>query len=191
MLNKTNIIHQMARNILSLILILNISMGLADELKEQALVPVVVLDIELLGDTSVESMQADDAVLMAKFSKELRRQLKEQKIVDVLDDEHSLAVINEESKKQFLHRCNGCELMLGKQLGAKQVVVPWVFRMSKLIQTMYVEIRDVETGELLLHKGLNFRGNTENGWTHVTRRLVDEILLYTQTHHQYYYSNRE
>ena len=99
MLNKTNIIHQMARNILSLILILNISMGLADELKEQALVPVVVLDIELLGDTSVESMQADDAVLMAKFSKELRRQLKEQKIVDVLDDEHSLAVINEESKK--------------------------------------------------------------------------------------------
>jgi len=37
-------------------------------------------------------------------------------------------------------------LVVAKDLGAKQVVVPWIFRISKLVQTMYIEIRDVETG---------------------------------------------
>lgn len=109
--------------------------------------------------------------------------MKEQKIVDVIDEQHSLAVINEQAKKQDLQRCNGCELVLGKQLGAKQVFVPWVYRKSKLIQTMLVEIRDIETGELLFHKGFNFRGNTDKGWAYVTRRLVDEIHSSEQKHH--------
>jgi hypothetical protein len=55
--------------------------------------------------------------------------------------------------------------------------------MSKLIQTMFFEISDVETGELLLNKRLNFRGNTDKGWANVTRRLVDEIHSYEQKHH--------
>lgn len=175
--------YKMARIILGLVLISNSSIVLAGELQSKELVPVIVLDIDLLGDTTVKSMQAGDTTLTAKFSNEFRRQLKEQKIVDVIDDEKSLAVINAEAKKQYLQRCNGCELHLAKQLGAKQVIVPWVFRMSKLIQTMYVEIRDVETAKLLLHKGLNVRGTTDKGWAHVTRRLVEEIHSFEQTYH--------
>jgi hypothetical protein len=68
---------------------------LVGEIEAKELLPVIVLDIDLLCDNSVDSIQAGDAALIVKFSKEFRRQLKEQKIVDVLDDEHSLAVINE------------------------------------------------------------------------------------------------
>jgi len=139
------------------------------------MVPVIVLDIELLGDTTVQSMQANDETLMAKYSNELRRQLTDEHIFTVLDDHYSLSMIQKQSQHQFLHRCNGCELVLAEKLGAKQVLVPWVFRMSKLIQTMYIEIRDVETGKVLMHIGRNFRGNTDDGWQHVLNRLVETI----------------
>ncbi|MGH7428920.1 MAG: DUF2380 domain-containing protein [Candidatus Methylomirabilaceae bacterium] len=38
---------------------------------------------------------------------------------------------------------------MAKQLNAEQVLVPWVFRMSNLVLTMHVEIRDVATGRIL------------------------------------------
>jgi len=156
------------------------STGAANDLVEQATkftntIPVIVLDIELLGDTTVKSMEERDAELMAKFSDELRQQLKQKQIYAVLDDQHALAIINKQSEAHFLHRCNGCELLVARDLGAKQVVVPWIFRMSKLVQTMYVEVRDVETGEVLIHLGRNFRGNTEDGWQHVIDQLVNTI----------------
>ena len=128
------------------------------------LTPVIVLDLEMLGDTSVEHLQENDAVLMKKFSQVIRQQLKQQAVFDVIDDKKSLALIQQQGQQQFLHRCNGCELDLGKQLGAKQIIVPWIFRMSILIQSLIIEIRDVETGRLILKAPYNFRGNTEKAW---------------------------
>lgn len=141
---------------------------------------VMVLDFELLGDTSVESMKQEDARLMMKFSHELKMKLHEQQIFNVLKDKHSVSMIEQAAQKQFLHRCNGCELELAKKLGATQVVIPWVFRMSKLVQTMYLEIRDVESGKVVMHKGRNFRGNTDNGWQHVTAQLINETKIWSQ-----------
>jgi|GEM_PF-6807983 len=140
--------------------------------------PAVSLDIELLGDTSVESMRKQDAFLLAKFSDEFRSRLEQQKIFTIIDDKQSLAVLNEAAQHQFLHRCNGCELAIAKKLGAKKVIVPWIFRMSKLVQTMFVELRDVETGTLVMRKKLNFRGNTDDAWDHVINRMVEEMHAY-------------
>ncbi|HEC60464.1 hypothetical protein LCGC14_0625230 [marine sediment metagenome] len=163
--------------IFSILMVVYVSTGAAVELTQnpRTAIPIIVLDIELLGDTSVESMQQGDSELMAKFSKSLRQQLNQQHGFTVLDDPHSLAVINKQSEHHYLHRCNGCELNIAKKLGAKHVVVPWIFRMSKLIQTMYIEVRDVETGKVLVHEGRNFRGNTEDGWQHVIDQLVESI----------------
>ena len=158
---------------------------LADETRpcQKTLIPVISLDIELLGDTTVESMKKQDEFLLNKYSTELRLRLTEKRVFTIIDDKESLTVINKAAENQFLHRCNGCELSLAKQLGAKQVVVPWVFRMSKLVQTMFVELRDVETGVLLMRQSLDFRGNTEDGWDHVTNRMVEEIKSYVSKCH--------
>lgn len=163
--------------IFSILMVVYVSTAASMDLAENSstAIPIIVLDIELLGDTSVESMQKGDAELMKKFSKVLRQQLNQQHLFAVLDDPHSLAVINKQSEDHYLHRCNGCELIIAKDLGAQQVIVPWIFRMSKLIQTMYIEVRDVETGKVLVHEGRNFRGNTEDGWQHVIDQLVESI----------------
>ncbi len=187
MLHKKLNVCRITKIILPLVLMTNLHMGLADDThqSEKNLIPVIVLDFELLGDATVASMKQHDAVLMNQFSNELRKQLNEQQIFSVLDDKQSLATINQASQNHFLHRCNGCELDLAKKLGAEQVIVPWVFRMSKLIQTMFVEIRDVKTGRILLHKGRNFRGNTQKGWEHVTASLLRAIKLDVQNNKQH------
>jgi len=179
MLNKIRITHQLIKYFLIVVLIANVQIGLADVTtnSDNTHAAMIVLDIELLGDTSVESMKDQDIQLIKKFSGVLRRSLKEHKSIDVIDDAHSIAMIEQAAQDQYLHRCNGCELQMGKTLGAKQVIVPWVFRMSKLVQTMYVEIRDVETGRIVMRKGLDFRGNTDNGWAHVINRHVQEIAV--------------
>lgn len=137
--------------------------------------PVIVLDFEMLGDTSVVHLKKNDVQLMQKFSRVFRQQLKQQAVFDVIDDEKSLAVIEREGQQQFLHRCNGCELDLAKQLGAKQIIVPWIFRMSILIQTLVIEIRDVETGKLILKKPYNFRGNTEKAWEKTLLYAINDL----------------
>lgn len=174
----------MLKLLVNLAVILSLSMlarsALANEVGScrKPITTAIALDIELLGDTTVKSMQQQDELLLAQFSDEFRLRLKQQHVFNIVDDKQSLSIINQAADKQFLHRCNGCELSLAKQLGAKQVIVPWVFRMSKLVQTMFVELRDVDTGILLMRKKLNFRGNTENAWDHVTNRMVEEIQFY-------------
>lgn len=139
------------------------------------LTPVIVLDFEMLGDTSVEHLKQNDAFLMEKYSRIFREQLKQQSIFNVIDDSKSMAIIAQNGQQQFLHRCNGCELDLGRQLGAKQIIVPWIFRMSILIQSLIIEIRDVATGRLLLKAPYNFRGNTDKAWEKTLLYAINDL----------------
>jgi Tol biopolymer transport system component len=177
-MQKINLaIHPLLKRFIILILLISTQTGLSKELntEDNNLTPVIVLDFEMLGDTEVEHLKQNDAVLMKKFSKVFREQLKQQTVFDVIDDKKSMTLIEQQGKQQFLHRCNGCELDLGKQLGAKQIVVPWIFRTSILIQTLIIEIRDVETGRLILKSPYNFRGNTDKAWEKTILYAISDL----------------
>ena len=177
MLNKNLAIPSLLKYFIFLNLLVSTQPILSKELStgDNKLTPVIVLDFEMLGDTSVEHLKQNDAVLMKKFSKVFRESLKQQTVFDVIDDKKSMAVIEQKGQQQFLHRCNGCELDLGKELGAKQVIVPWIFRTSILIQSLIIEIRDVETGRLILKKPYNFRGNTEKAWEKTIIYVINDL----------------
>lgn len=162
---------------ISIILLIYTQPLLSNELntEDNRLGPVIVLDIEMLGDTSLEYLQKHDELLMKKYSKVFRQQLKLQTVFDVIDDQKSMALIAQKAQQQFLHRCNGCELDLGRELGAKQIVVPWVFRTSILIQAFIIEIRDVETGRVILKKPYSFRGNTDKAWEKTVLYAISDL----------------
>ena len=143
--------------------------------EDAALTPAIVLDFELLGDTSISSLKTRDAQLLTTFSKQFRQLLKQQKVFNVIDDKQSLALLAREAERQFLHRCNGCELDLARKLGAKIVVVPWVYRISAMVQVMNIEIRDVETGRLIMKRPYDFRGNNEKAWDRTMRYAFKDI----------------
>lgn len=123
-------------------------------------------------------MQQEDSRLLDEFSTKLREKFKEELVFNVIDNAEALKLIDEAAQTQYLHRCNGCELTLVNKIGAEYVIVPWVFRMSKLVQAFFIEIRDVKTGKPLMWKGLSFRGNTDDAWEHVIVRQIQVVEVY-------------
>ncbi|MCF6191301.1 MAG: DUF3280 domain-containing protein [Cocleimonas sp.] len=134
-----------------------------------------MLDIDLVDNTNDESQKENNALLLEKFSKIFREQLKQEAVFKVVDDEKSMALMKKIARKQSLHRCSGCELALGEKVGAKQVLVPWIVRISARIQTLMIEIRDVETSTVLFKKPYVFKGSTEKAWMHTILFAIQDL----------------
>ena len=79
------------------------------------------------------------------------------------------------SQQATWHDCNGCDLQVGKQLGADQVLVTWVDRVSNLILSLTYEFHDVATSQILARKSYDFRGDNDAAWTHAIRYMVKDL----------------
>jgi len=74
-----------------------------------------------------------------------------------------------------LRACNGCEIDIGKALGADRVALCWVQKVSNLILNINISVQSVPTGETVYAKSVDIRGNTDEAWLRGVRRLVDNI----------------
>jgi uncharacterized protein DUF2380 len=73
--------------------------------------------------------------------------------------------------------CNGCEVELGKQLGAKRILWGTVQKVSNLILNLNVYVGDVETGQMTFIKSVDIRGNTDESWTAGLNYLIRNYML--------------
>ena len=61
--------------------------------------------------------------------------------------------------------CYGCEVRMAKRLGADFVMVGVVQKVSNLILSMNLVMREVETGKVARARVVDIRGNTDDSWT--------------------------
>jgi hypothetical protein len=47
----------------------------------------------------------------------------------------------------FLTNCNGCELDIARSAGADQVMIGWIYKVSTLVGSLHIEIKDVASGK--------------------------------------------
>ena len=178
--------YQLYRGIIAFFLLLSAQLSLGDELNYNVkfdnnkltatnLIETLVLDIDLVDKTNDASQKENNALLLEKFSNIFREQLKQEAVFKVVDDEKSMALMKKTARRQSLHRCGGCELALGEKVGAKQVIVPWVVRISARVQTLMIEIRDVETSTVIFKKPYVFKGSTEKGWMHTILFAIQDL----------------
>ena len=73
--------------------------------------------------------------------------------------------------------CNGCEVELGKQLGAKRILWGTVQKVSNLILNLNVYVGDVDTGQMTFIKSVDIRGNTDESWTAGRNYLIRNYML--------------
>ncbi|MCP4073130.1 MAG: DUF3280 domain-containing protein [Hyphomicrobiales bacterium] len=71
--------------------------------------------------------------------------------------------------------CYGCELRMARKLGASYVVVGVVQKVSNLIISMNLVMRDVETGVVIHARAVDVRSNTDKSWL----RGMNYILKHT------------
>ncbi|WP_150524102.1 DUF3280 domain-containing protein [Roseibium sediminis] len=60
--------------------------------------------------------------------------------------------------------CYGCDVRMAKELNAEFVVVGIVQKVSNLILSMNLVMRDVETGAFVLGRSVDIRSNTDDSW---------------------------
>ncbi|MGR8935331.1 MAG: DUF3280 domain-containing protein [Gammaproteobacteria bacterium] len=134
---------------------------------------LVVADFELTGDTGGSRFAATHRQRLVMAGALLREQIERHRFYDVVDADASKILIERIAVGQNLHHCNGCELDIARKLEADAILLPSVFRMSQLVLTLHVEIKDAVTGKTLMKKALDFRGDNDSGWQHAIAYLIN------------------
>jgi Protein of unknown function (DUF2380) len=144
---------------------------------------LVVLDVELTGDLGGSELAAEHQARLTLASSRLRESLARTALYRIVDSGPAQKTVDElKSRYLYLHDCNGCDLDLGRQLAADQVLVAWVDRVSGLILSLTYEIHDVATGQIAARKSFGFRGDNDSSWTHAIDYMVRDLAESATTH---------
>lgn len=137
---------------------------------------LAVLDFELV-DTSLQGevygTRPAEQERLQRVTDLLRAGLKDSGKFDVLD----IAPVRDAAHAANLQACGGCDLTLAGKLGADLVITGIVQKVSELILSMKIWVRDVHTGRILTQMNADFRGNTDESWTRTANYLLRNRLL--------------
>ena len=137
---------------------------------------LVVLDVELSGDVGDPELVPEHQARLKLASAKLRESLARTGLYQLVDSAAARSTIEElRSRYRYLHDCNGCDRDIARQLGADQVLVAWVNRVSALILSLTYEFHDVETGQITARKSFGFRGDNDTSWTRAIDYMVRDL----------------
>src|SRR5262245_14823008 len=137
---------------------------------------IVVFDFELIDSSlegAVNGPRADEQARLKDVSERLRRRLAESGQVALADVPPAAA----EAGASNLQSCGGCDRRLARKVGAELALTGTVQKVSNLILSMNVYVRDVATGEAVAAASADFRGNTDESWTRALDWLLRNRLL--------------
>lgn len=78
-------------------------------------------------------------------------------------------------------KCYGCDARMAQKLGADFVLVGEVQKVSNLILTINVQLRDAETGTLVKGGVVDIRGNTDDSWFRGMRYILNNRIFREET----------
>ena len=139
---------------------------------------IAVMDFELINDMKdydAPEVTADQQRRLKLISDLMRSELTNRALYRVLDNSKAADLITQLKKTYNLRECSGCEIDIGKAMGADRVMIAWVQKVSNLILNLNVEVKDVSTDQIVYNKSVDLRGNTDTSWTRGIKYMVDSI----------------
>jgi hypothetical protein len=74
--------------------------------------------------------------------------------------------------------CNGCDVAMAGALGADYALTGEVNKVSNLILSFNLFLRDARTGEMVRGGSVDIRGNTDESWQRGLRYLLKNIIFH-------------
>jgi hypothetical protein len=128
-------------------------------------------------DTSAEGayngVRADETARLALLEEEVRDRFVAEgfELVD-------LAPVAEELGRTLNPaRCNGCEVRMAERLDADYSLVGEVQKVSNLILSMNLALREADSGDLVRMLAVDIRGNTDDSWLRGGRYILDNHVF--------------
>ncbi len=138
--------------------------------KSVAFFGVTFLDTSTEGE--INGVRPDETARTALAAAEIERALQAQGLT-LLD----LAPVQQElARTANPAKCNGCDLRMARQLGADYVVVSEVQKVSNLILSMNIYLKDT-TGRQISGQAVDIRGNTDDSWLRGVRYILKRSMF--------------
>ncbi|MFG1270374.1 DUF3280 domain-containing protein [Xanthobacter versatilis] len=140
-------------------------------------VPTAVFGFEFFDDTldTRPDVLAEQAARLKLVNAELARLIAESGEMAPVDLKGEAARIAELGP---FYKCNGCEAEIAGAAGAQLEVLGMVRKLSNLILTFTIRVKEVGGTERLVRGGqVDIRGNTDESWLRGVRYLVKNRIL--------------
>jgi hypothetical protein len=135
-----------------------------------------VFDFELL-DTSLQGemdgARSDEQQRLIRTGEQIRKGLADSGKFTILD----IAPVNDAAHAANLQACGGCDVDLAQKLGADLAITGVVQKVSNLILSLNIYLRDTRSGRLVTSMSADFRGNTDESWQRTASYLLRNRLL--------------
>lgn len=142
-----------------------------------AAVRAALFGFEFFDDTLDRRPEAlaEQAERLKRANAELRALLEKSGDMAFVDLSPQAARIEDLSP---FYKCNGCEREIARAAGAQVEVVGVIRKISNLILSFVVEVRETgEDGRILRAGQVDIRGNTDESWLRGVRYLVKNRIL--------------
>jgi hypothetical protein len=126
-----------------------------------------VMEFELIDDMQdYERPETRDSQnrRIGLISDALRRELLQRGMYRIAANSAAANLISGLKAQQELSDCNGCEIDIGRALGADVIIIGWVQKVSNLILNINIEVREISSDRMLYVKSVDLRSNTDNSW---------------------------
>lgn len=163
-----------------LLILFLVVMATAPSLANEQKKSIVLLPFGLIDSQQDSVPFPDKAARLSEASALLRQRFKEESLYRVLESEQIDAEIARQLQRYDLHDCNGCEQKIAAVANADRVLIGWVQRATALILNVNIEIRDAASGEVLLRKSSEIRGNTPGNWRRAVKHIVRSLVAKNQ-----------
>jgi len=140
---------------------------------------LLMLDLELIDQTRPGEEAPPppaERERLARVGAQLRDEFERNGFYDLIDPARAAPAIERaRASYRYLHDCNGCELDIARSVDADRVLTGWVQKVSELILNLNIEIKDAQTGDIVLRKSVDMRGNTDTTWKRAASFLVRDM----------------
>ncbi|HVG47589.1 MAG TPA: DUF3280 domain-containing protein [Rubellimicrobium sp.] len=130
-----------------------------------------------LIDTSAEGafngVREDETARVALLEEEVRKRF-EAEGFNLVD---TTPVAEELGRTLNPANCNDCEIRMAEELGADYSLVGEVQKVSNLILSMNLALREADSGDFVRMLAVDIRGNTDDSWLRGGRYILDNHVF--------------
>jgi hypothetical protein len=146
--------------------------GSASALQHEKL---VVLPFEIVDNTPVPGGDERNEKMLNRLTHFIGEAIDSEGIFDVVSQDQVNDAVDAARLGTYIRTCNRCEYDLAKKVDGDKVMTGWIYKMSILILTMHIEVKDVKSEKTLISKAYDFRGDNEKAWLRAAKYMVRDL----------------
>lgn len=136
---------------------------------------IAVLPFEIVDNTPVPGGEARNQEMLQKLTRFITDAIDEEGIFQVVPHASVQQVVENARLGTYIRNCNRCEYDLARAMKSDKVMTGWIYKMSILVLTMHIEIKDVDSEKILIKKAYDFRGDNEKAWLRAAKYMLRDL----------------